>query len=159
MEYHLSILIALCCLHPDSCLLLFVLVLLFMACRSVVSSFGKDFSLSFSPTLLHASNYLLLRRTPQYVWPIYIMIIYTYNTYSIYIYIALSVICPRASLLPGPKKHIFSASPIRSRSLRFEETIREQRSRRDSEKCIVQLTGAVTLLAEPYCIKHPRCGW
>ena len=32
----------------------------------------------------------------------------------------------------------------------------ETRSRRDSEKCIVQLTGAVTLLAEPYCIKHPR---
>ena len=48
----------------------------------------------------------------------------------------------------------FFFCPIRS--LRFEETIREQRSRRDSEKCIVQLTGAVTLLAEPYCIKHPR---
>ncbi|CAJ1349731.1 unnamed protein product [Effrenium voratum] len=39
----------------------------------------------------------------------------------------------------------------------FQETIVEQRGRRDSEKCIVQLTGAVTLLAEPYCIKHPRC--
>ena len=39
----------------------------------------------------------------------------------------------------------------------FEETIVETRTRRDSEKCIVQLTGAVTLLAEPYCIKHPQC--
>ncbi|CAL1138472.1 unnamed protein product [Cladocopium goreaui] len=50
------------------------------------------------------------------------------------------------------------ACPSRTSDKRmFEETIREQRSRRDSEKCIVQLTGAVTLLAEPYCIKHPRC--
>ena len=39
----------------------------------------------------------------------------------------------------------------------FEETITETRTRKDSEKCIVQLTGAVTLLAEPYCIKHPQC--
>eukprot|EP00434_Breviolum_minutum_P005970 symbB.v1.2.005264.t1/scaffold286.1/size306100/3 len=50
------------------------------------------------------------------------------------------------------------ACPSRTSSKRmFEETIVETRSRRDSEKCIVQLTGAVTLLAEPYCIKHPRC--
>ena len=33
----------------------------------------------------------------------------------------------------------------------------EQRTRRDSDKCIVKLTGAVPLLAEPNCIKHPRC--
>ena len=39
----------------------------------------------------------------------------------------------------------------------FEETIVEQRTRRDSEKCIVKLTGAVPLLAESNCIKHPRC--
>ena len=39
----------------------------------------------------------------------------------------------------------------------FEETITETRTRKDSEKCIVKLTGAVTLLAEPYCIKHPQC--
>ena len=128
-------------------------------------------SLSCSPTLLHASNYLLLRRTPQNVWSIYIMIIYTYSTYDTYstystystyvyihIYIALSVICPNSQPFAWSISRIFSASPIRS-LLRFEETIREQRSRRDSEKCIVQLTGAVTLLAEPYCIKHPRCGW
>ena len=38
----------------------------------------------------------------------------------------------------------------------FEETIVEQRARRDSEKCIVKLTGAVPLLAEPNCIKHSR---
>lgn len=39
----------------------------------------------------------------------------------------------------------------------FEEKIVEKRSRRDSDKCIVKLTGAVPLLAEPNCIKHPRC--
>ena len=39
----------------------------------------------------------------------------------------------------------------------FEETITETRTRRDSEKCVVKLTAAVTLLAEPYCIKHPQC--
>ena len=39
-----------------------------------------------------------------------------------------------------------------------QETLEEKRSRRDSEKCIVQLTGAVTLLAEPQCIAHQRCG-
>lgn len=39
----------------------------------------------------------------------------------------------------------------------FEETIVEQRTRRDSDKCIVKLTGAVPLLAESNCIKHPRC--
>ncbi|CAK9066377.1 unnamed protein product [Durusdinium trenchii] len=38
-----------------------------------------------------------------------------------------------------------------------QETLEEKRSRRDSEKCIVQLTGAVTLLAEPQCIAHQRC--
>ena len=58
----------------------------------------------------------------------------------------LLVLCPIPSL-----------SPPKNRP-RFEETIVEQRSRRDSEKCIVQLTGAVTLLAEPSCIKHPRRG-
>eukprot|EP00435_Cladocopium_sp_Y103_P004452 s1255_g1.t1 len=58
-------------------------------------------------------------------------------------------------IFPGPDPTFFlERCPCH---LRFEETIREQRSRRDSEKCIVQLTGAVTLLAEPYCIKHPRC--
>ena len=89
-----------------------------------------------------------------HIVPIVHMYIYIY----IYIYIALSVICPNSQPFAWSISHIFSASPIRS-LLRFEETIREQRSRRDSEKCIVQLTGAVTLLAEPYCIKHPRCGW
>eukprot|EP00913_Durusdinium_trenchii_P034544 g32317.t1 len=39
----------------------------------------------------------------------------------------------------------------------WEEALEEKRSRRDSETCIVKLTGAVPLLAEPGCIKHERC--
>ncbi|CAE8657922.1 unnamed protein product, partial [Polarella glacialis] len=35
--------------------------------------------------------------------------------------------------------------------------VEEKRGRRDSDKCVIQLTGATTLLGEPFCIKHPRC--
>ena len=58
------------------------------------------------------------------------------------------------------EKSLVQSSPVLSRlsdKRIFEETIVEQRTRRDSDKCIVKLTGAVPLLAEPNCIKHPRC--
>lgn len=53
-------------------------------------------------------------------------------------------------------RNVGACPPSDSPRRMFEEAIVEQRARRDSEKCIVQLTGAVTLLAEPYCITHPR---
>eukprot|EP00931_Biecheleriopsis_adriatica_P123985 TRINITY_DN9905_c0_g1_i2.p1 TRINITY_DN9905_c0_g1~~TRINITY_DN9905_c0_g1_i2.p1 ORF type:complete len:2023 (-),score=270.08 TRINITY_DN9905_c0_g1_i2:1163-7231(-) len=38
-----------------------------------------------------------------------------------------------------------------------DEKIPETRARRDSDKCEVQLTGATSLMADPYCVDHPRC--
>eukprot|EP00440_Ansanella_granifera_P014452 gb/GFBE01015706.1/.p1 GENE.gb/GFBE01015706.1/~~gb/GFBE01015706.1/.p1 ORF type:complete len:2679 (+),score=463.31 gb/GFBE01015706.1/:1-8037(+) len=58
----------------------------------------------------------------------------------------------------GAKFRKLGECPSRdSKKKMFEEVILEQRARRDSDNCIVKLTGAVTLLAEPMCIKHPAC--
>lgn len=38
-----------------------------------------------------------------------------------------------------------------------QEQIEEERARRDSDNCVVQLTGATKLMAEPYCVDHARC--
>lgn len=56
--------------------------------------------------------------------------------------------------------HFLQTGPCpdrRSTRAMYEEIIEEKRNRRDSESCVVKLTGAVTLLADPFCIKHPRC--
>ncbi|CAJ1349729.1 unnamed protein product [Effrenium voratum] len=64
----------------------------------------------------------------------------------------------RAPVHLGAEFRNVGECPSRLSGLRiFEQAVVEQRSRKDSEKCIVKLTGAVPLLAEPYCIKHPKC--
>ncbi|CAE8682284.1 unnamed protein product [Polarella glacialis] len=39
----------------------------------------------------------------------------------------------------------------------YEEQPVETRTRRDSETCEIQLTGATTLMSSAYCIDHPKC--
>eukprot|EP00931_Biecheleriopsis_adriatica_P025063 TRINITY_DN15489_c0_g1_i1.p1 TRINITY_DN15489_c0_g1~~TRINITY_DN15489_c0_g1_i1.p1 ORF type:complete len:2718 (-),score=458.01 TRINITY_DN15489_c0_g1_i1:101-8230(-) len=47
--------------------------------------------------------------------------------------------------------------PLDTQKEMWNEIIEEKRARKDSDNCIVKLTGAITLLAEPLCIKHERC--